>query len=82
MHDRETGQTVRVSVASDGTEGTGPSFGPSISADGRYVALHSLAPDLVPGDTNGSWDVFIHDRQSGSTATRTGLGASDEGSWG
>ncbi|AVV47192.1 PD40 domain-containing protein [Streptomyces sp. ID05-04B] len=39
--------------------------GPSISADGRYVAFASLARDLVPGDTNRADDVFVRDRQTG-----------------
>ena len=34
---------------------------PSISADGRYIAFSSDASDLVPGDTNGVSDVFVHD---------------------
>ena len=37
VHDRQAGTTVRVSVASDGTEGNDFSISPSISADGRYV---------------------------------------------
>jgi hypothetical protein len=49
----------RVSVASDGTEGNGDSWLPSISADGRYVAFESEASNLVPGDTNGTWDIFV-----------------------
>ena len=36
----------------------------SISADGRYVAFQSDAPNLVPGDTNGTDDIFVHDRQT------------------
>jgi Tol biopolymer transport system component len=67
VHDRVTGQTTRVSVASDGTEGNDDSWWPSISADGRYVAFSSLASNLVPGDTNGTWDVFVHDRLTGQT---------------
>ena len=43
------------------------SFSPSISADGRFVAFTSYAPNLVPGDTNGDFDVFVHDRQTGRT---------------
>ena len=38
-----------------------------ISADGRFVAFSSYASNLVPGDTNGWYDVFIHDRQTGRT---------------
>jgi archaellum component FlaF (FlaF/FlaG flagellin family) len=67
VHDRLTGQTTRVSVASDGTEGNGRSWAPSISADGRYVAFYSEASNLVPGDTNGRADVFVHDRLTGQT---------------
>ncbi|MBU4457101.1 MAG: hypothetical protein KKA65_06395, partial [Nanoarchaeota archaeon] len=68
VHDRQSGQTRRVSLASDGTQGSGDSSSPSISADGRYVAFYSDASNLVSGDTNGYWDVFVHDRQSGQTA--------------
>jgi len=68
VHDRLTGQTSRVSVASDGTQGNGESERPAISADGRYVAFVSYANNLVPGDTNGTFDVFVHDRQTGQTS--------------
>ncbi len=68
VHDRQTGQTARVSLSWDGSEGNDESYGPSISADGRYVAFGSLATNLVPGDTNGALDVFVHDRQTGETA--------------
>jgi hypothetical protein len=64
VHDRQNGQTTRVSVSSTGAEGNSNSGEPSISADGRYVAFDSYASNLVPGDTNGLWDVFVHDRQT------------------
>jgi len=67
VHDRQTGQTTRVSVASDGTQGDWDSDRPSISADGRYVAFESVATNLVPDDTNGRYDIFVHDRQTGQT---------------
>ncbi len=56
-----------VSVNNDGDLGSGNSYGPSISADGRYIAFESLADNLVPGDTNDSMDVFVHDRETGKT---------------
>jgi hypothetical protein len=62
LHDRETGQTTRVSVTSGGGQGDGPSEYPAISPDGRYVAFESEATRLVPGDTNDVRDVFLHDR--------------------
>src|SRR5437867_3390116 len=67
VHDRQTGITERVSVDSAGNEGNGGSSGPAISADGRFVAFASSASNLVPGDTNGVADVFVHDRQTGTT---------------
>ena len=67
VHDRQTGQTTRVSLASDSTQGNGDSYSPSISADGRYVAFRSSASNLVSGDTNGTSDIFVHDRQGGGT---------------
>src|SRR5690606_33966970 len=67
VHDRVTGVTERVSVASDGTQANANSFVASISADGRYVAFYSIATNLVPGDTNGTSDIFVHDRVTGVT---------------
>src|SRR5439155_1754636 len=67
VHDRQTGTTERVSVASDGTQGNAASAGAALSADGRFVAFHSYATNLVAGDTNGATDVFVHDRQTGTT---------------
>ena len=67
VHDRQTGETTRASVAGDGTEGNNSSDYPSISADGRYVAFHSSASNLVPDDTNDTADIFVHDRQTGET---------------
>lgn len=67
VHDRLTVTTTRVSVASDGTEGNGPGTSPAISADGRYVAFFSAAFNLVPGDTNGIPEVFVHDCLTGVT---------------
>jgi len=67
VHDHQTATTERVSVASDGTQGNGCSWRPAVSVDGRYVGLSSLASNLVPGDTNEEWDVFVHDRQTGIT---------------
>src|SRR5438876_513362 len=59
--------TERVSVASGGTESNTASVGAALSADGRFVAFHSAATNLVAGDTNGTTDVFVHDRQTGMT---------------
>ncbi len=67
LHDRKTGATTRISVDSAGAQGDGNSTDPSISANGRFVAFASDASNLVAGDTNGKVDVFVHDRQLGTT---------------
>jgi len=69
VHDRQTGVTTRVSVATGGGQANGESLRPTaISAvGGRYVAFASQASNLVPGDTNGRADVFVYDRQTGTT---------------
>jgi Tol biopolymer transport system component len=67
VHDLQTGTTTRVSVASNGTQGNSESNEPSISADGRYVAFQSFASNLVSDDINGQMDIFVHDRQVGTT---------------
>jgi archaellum component FlaF (FlaF/FlaG flagellin family) len=67
VRDRQGGITERVSVGSFGVQGNNDSYGGSISADGRYVAFTSYASNLVSGDSNGSLDVFVRDRQSGTT---------------
>lgn len=79
-------RTVRVSVSSSGREarprgsGTGDttstSASASISTDGRYVAFSSSAAELVSGDTNSSFDVFIHDLRR---ATTTRVSVLDDG---
>ncbi len=67
VHDRQIGETTRVSVASDGSEGDRGGESPSISFDGRFVAFASDSRNLVLGDTNKKDDVFVHDRETGET---------------
>lgn len=66
VHDRVTGTTERVSVASDATQGNENSIQPMLSPDGRYVIFTSTANNLVPNDTVAD-DVFVHDRLTGMT---------------
>jgi hypothetical protein len=67
VHDRVTGITERMSVDSSGAEANSESWPPSISADGQVVAFGSGASNLVAGDTNGWFDVFVHERATGIT---------------
>lgn len=74
VHDRATGTTTRVSVSDQGVEGDGISgfnhltgyFTTFLSPDARWVVFHSYAENLVPGDSNGVPDVFVHDRATGT----------------
>ncbi|MBF0123936.1 MAG: peptidylprolyl isomerase [Magnetococcales bacterium] len=68
VYDTTLRQTSRISVASDGGQSNDVSYFPSISADGRWVAFLSRASNLVSGDDNGVWDVFVHDRTLGQTS--------------
>lgn len=73
FYDHETTAISRISVGPNGEQAndrSGDSSGnnaPAISADGRYIAFHSAASNLVSGDRNGRVDVFLHDRESAST---------------
>ena len=67
VKDLQTGIVTRVSTDSAGNQGNGASDHSTISADGRYVAFESQASNLVPGDTNSNWDVFVKDLQTGIT---------------
>jgi Tol biopolymer transport system component len=68
VYDRDKKLATRVSVNSDGAQQSGFSSTASISADGRYVAFASDAPNLVAGDTNNTYDIFVHDRKTQQTS--------------
>ncbi len=85
VRDVVNGTTVRASVDAGDGDPDSDSSGPSISADGRYVAFISFASDLVQGDRNGSYDVFVRDLVSGTTVRASvdaGGGDPDSGSIG
>jgi Tol biopolymer transport system component len=67
VRDRQMGLTEWISVDSSGVPGNDASQAPSISGTGRYVAFTSAATNLVPNDTNSSYDVFVRDRQTATT---------------
>lgn len=73
--------TLLLSATSQGAPGNGISDQPSLSADGRYVAFHSAATNLISADTNAHTDIFLLDRQSGAmTRVSKGLlGAESNG---
>jgi hypothetical protein len=60
-------RTTRVSVDSSGTQAGGASALPALPSNGRFVAFWSRASKLVPDDTNGEADAFVHDLRTGVT---------------
>lgn len=73
LRDRRLGTTTRINVDSKGREARGTTFDCDISADGRFIVFDSRAGNLVPGDTNDEFDIFLHDRVAG-TLSRVSLG--------
>ncbi len=71
VKDRETGAVELVSVNVGGTTANDTSGRCVISDDGRFVAFESRATDLVAGDANGDWDIFLRDRELGTTVMIT-----------
>ena len=66
VYDRDIDTVERVSVNGQSTQGNGASHSPTISRDGRFVGFVSRADNLVEGDTNGAFDIFVVDRQHAS----------------
>lgn len=69
LFDRQGGTNVLISHDAGGAPAAGGSHEVSISADGRWTAYGSSAPDLVDGQVDGrsSGDVFLYDRESGES---------------
>lgn len=65
--DLVTGKTTCASLSMSGTVGNGHSLFPRISGNGRFVSFTSESTDLVPNDTNDTWDVFLRDLWLGVT---------------
>lgn len=75
VHDRQTGQTIRVSVDSSGNQGNDTSLYSMISGNGQVVMFDSYASNLVANDTSDRMDVFAHDLVTGQT-TRVSVDSS------
>jgi uncharacterized repeat protein (TIGR01451 family) len=65
-HDRTTGETILVSLSSDGQQGDASSHAPAISGEGRFIVFHANS-SLDPADTNQTTDVYIRDAQARTT---------------
>jgi hypothetical protein len=67
IRDHVANKTKRVSLTGAGAEANGASRDPAISDDGRYVAFETDAPNLIPGDADGTTDIVVRDRVTGTT---------------
>jgi Tol biopolymer transport system component len=77
VRDLLKGTTRRVSISSAERQGNDISVGPVMSFTGRYTAFVSGATNLVPGDTNELFDVFLRDLKKGTT-TRVNLNSAEQ----
>jgi Tol biopolymer transport system component len=82
LYDFQTATNILVSRSyNSGGAASGASDSPDTSADGRFVAYHSVAIDIVVGNTNGVPNVFLYDQLTGATtllsASRFGNAGAD-----
>jgi Tol biopolymer transport system component len=75
----QTGAIEVASLADDESEGNSSAAPPDISADGRFVAFASFASNMVPGDLNDAFDVFVRDLQLDTTERVSVSSAEAEG---
>ena len=82
VRDRVAGTTTLVTATFDGSPSTGYSeaYYPKISVDGRFIAYHSSATDLVPGDVNNNSDAFVYDVQRGINQIVSVTSSGEQGS--
>jgi Tol biopolymer transport system component len=67
VKDRSTAGIKLVSVNPSGFPGNDDSIQAALSGNGLFVAFRSRASDLVAGDTNGRWDIFVRDLTADTT---------------
>lgn len=67
VHDRRSGVTTRVSLGQGGVEPDANSWG-ALSADGSKVLLNTDADNMVAGDGNAYFDVFLRDLATGDVS--------------
>jgi len=70
----------RASVGAGGAQVLAPAsiVKQCLSANGRFVAFQSNSGTLVPGDTNNTYDIFVYDRQTGTTTRESVDAAGNE----
>ncbi len=79
LYDQDTNEFELISKNTVNDFANGNSIQPSISANGRYVTYESVATNIVASDTNGRSDIFLYDRQTGTTERISVSSDEDEG---
>ena len=81
IKDLATGAIVRVNTDAFGVAGNDLAITPAFSPDGSWIAFASTASNLVAGDTNGTWDIFVKNLASGAVvrASTDPTGAQGQG---
>ncbi len=64
--DLASGVVTLVSSSATGAAGNGFASNGSYSPDGLSIAFYSSSSNLVPGDANGRWDVFLKSLTTGA----------------
>ena len=67
LFDRFSQSFEPVNLSSDGFPGNAPSQAANLSPDARYIVFSSISDNLVANDTNDAMDVFLRDREEGTT---------------
>jgi len=79
IKDTQLGTVIRASLSSAGVETDNHAENPGISPDGRYVVYQTQATNLVAGDTNGTWDIFLRDTTLSITTRVSVISGGGEG---
>lgn len=79
VRDLRAHSTSMASIAPGGALPNGYSYDPAVSATGRFVAYSSDSTNLVAGDTNGQYDVFLRDDRTGVTERVSVTGSGSQG---
>ncbi|TYL92865.1 hypothetical protein FXB40_23515 [Bradyrhizobium rifense] len=66
VKDLTTGAITLVSTSASGVQGDSLSYQPVFSPDGTKLAFSSASDNLVPGDTNQGYDIFVKDLTTGA----------------
>jgi hypothetical protein len=74
---RDTREVLLASRTAAGVQANADCFDPFISADGRYVAFHSVATNLVEENTGGGSMIYVYDTVTRETVvvSRNAVGA-------